>query len=131
MPLCKRTQSEPKSDSKMITSLSHALRIANTIARFRLHTLLPAKSRLRQLMSVLLFLLPGRWLNSSKEDDPTRLRKALEALGPIYIKLGQMLSTRPDFQLVPTADGVQFVITEIRLLPFRMAVLTRCNALMG
>ena len=35
------------------------------------------------------------------ETVPVRLRLALESLGPIFVKLGQVLSTRPD--LLPPA----------------------------
>ena len=43
------------------------------------------------------YLSPKRWLrNKSKESKAERIRKALETLGPLYIKFGQSLSTRPD-----------------------------------
>ena len=44
-----------------------------------------------------LFFLISPWrLYSSKEDRGNRLKKALEESGPIFIKFGQLLSTRPD-----------------------------------
>ena len=38
------------------------------------------------------------WLRNQHPDQPMgmRLRLALEALGPVFVKLGQMLSTRRD-----------------------------------
>ncbi|MDH5424209.1 MAG: ubiquinone biosynthesis regulatory protein kinase UbiB [Gammaproteobacteria bacterium] len=44
----------------------------------------------------LLFLMPWNWLPRKRAARGERLRKALEDLGPVYIKLGQMLSTRRD-----------------------------------
>jgi ubiquinone biosynthesis protein len=43
------------------------------------------------------YLSPKRWLrNKNKESKAERIRKALETLGPLYVKFGQSLSTRPD-----------------------------------
>ena len=46
---------------------------------------------------ILLFLIPRRWFRR-KMNLPRgeRIRLALEELGPLYIKFGQSLSTRPD-----------------------------------
>lgn len=42
------------------------------------------------------YLLPWNWLTRKKIPRGVRLRMALEELGPIYIKFGQLLSTRRD-----------------------------------
>ena len=67
-----------------------------------LHTFLKARidTELRdiakpKLISFLLTISPWR-IYSSKKDSGERLRLALENLGPIFIKFGQLLSTRPD-----------------------------------
>ncbi len=49
-----------------------------------------------------------------------RLRKALEDLGPIYIKLGQLLSTRPD--LVPADICSELAALQDSVPPFSSAV---------
>ena len=41
-------------------------------------------------------LAPWNWFREHKDNRATRLRRALEDLGPIFIKFGQMLSTRRD-----------------------------------
>ncbi len=76
--------------------------ILSTIAKYRLqefarHT--PAGIWL----TLLLLPFSIRWLFASHHRAPleVRLRLALEELGPIYIKLGQLISTRRDF-LDPT-----------------------------
>ena len=45
---------------------------------------------------IFLRLAPWRWWSSVSEPRGVRLRCALEELGPIFVKFGQMLSTRPD-----------------------------------
>ena len=45
---------------------------------------------------LLLRFLPWRWLHRQKSPRGVRLRLALEELGPVFIKFGQMISTRPD-----------------------------------
>lgn len=45
----------------------------------------------------ILFLLPWNWFRSKHEPAAIRLRRVLEDLGPVFVKLGQQLSTRRDF----------------------------------
>jgi len=42
------------------------------------------------------YLLPWNWMQKSRSPRGERIRKVLEELGPIYIKFGQLLSTRRD-----------------------------------
>ncbi|MEQ1766553.1 MAG: ubiquinone biosynthesis regulatory protein kinase UbiB, partial [Methylotenera sp.] len=53
---------------------------------------------LQSLINILLF-----WRNTA-EPRGERLRLALEALGPIFVKFGQMLSTRRDLIPLDIAD---------------------------
>ena len=55
----------------------------------------------------LLYLLPGYWSRKLDKSRGQRLREALEELGPIFVKFGQLLSTRPD--LIPD-DICSFLI---------------------
>ena len=65
---------------------------------------------LRWLVRVTLFWRP------LSEPRGVRLRRALEALGPIFVKFGQMLSTRRD--LVPLDIADELAQLQDRVPPF-------------
>ncbi|WP_017429605.1 ubiquinone biosynthesis regulatory protein kinase UbiB [Vreelandella jeotgali] len=71
------------------------VRIGWVIARHRLDTLVPVE-RLPWWMRSLMWLSPLRLFPLGSRSRGERLRLALEALGPIFVKFGQMLSTRRD-----------------------------------
>lgn len=62
------------------------------------------------------YLLPWNWFRAPARPRGERVRLALEDLGPIFVKFGQMLSTRRD--LLP--DDVAFELTKLqdRVPPF-------------
>jgi ubiquinone biosynthesis protein len=62
------------------------------------------------------YLRPWALLQMRREPAPIRARKALEDLGPIFVKLGQMLSTRGDF--LPPAYGEEFAKLQDQVPPF-------------
>ena len=57
-------------------------------------------------------------LDGPDESIPKRIRKVLEELGPAYIKLGQMLSTRPDLVGVDIAQELQKLRDDTPVTPF-------------
>ena len=61
------------------------------------------KLRKNSLLSILLY--PLSLIKSKKDNRAIRLRLALESLGPIFIKFGQMLSTRKD--LLPNDIAIE------------------------
>lgn len=63
----------------------------------------------------LLCLLP-KSKRYAQEPLPKRLRLALESLGPIFIKLGQVLSTRPD--LLPADYAAELAKLQDKVPPF-------------
>jgi ubiquinone biosynthesis protein len=79
-----------------VTVFFRLLNILRVILRYRLDQLLPAQ-RLPLIMRLLLW--PVKLFRAPKLSRGERLRLACEDLGPIFIKFGQLLSTRPD--LVP------------------------------
>ncbi|MBH5328779.1 ubiquinone biosynthesis regulatory protein kinase UbiB [Eikenella sp. S3360] len=85
--------------------------IMKTVYRFGLAELLAARGRAHWLLR----LLP----RSRKMRDtplPVRVRLALESLGPIFVKLGQVLSTRPD--LLPAAYALELSRLQDKVPPF-------------
>ena len=61
-------------------------------------------------------LSPLRLLPTPKKPDAERLREALESLGPIFIKFGQLLSTRRD--LLPLDYADELAKLQDRVPPF-------------
>jgi len=55
----------------------------------------------------LIYLLPWNWFLHNRARRSVRIRLALEALGPVYIKFGQMLSTRRDLLPDDIADELE------------------------
>ncbi len=91
-----------------MSSITRLHKIFSVSAKYGLEDFLPAS---RSLVMCKLALLPYRLLGlfSSQRggDRNMRLRLALEELGPIYIKLGQLISTRRDFLDPELADELQ------------------------
>jgi ubiquinone biosynthesis protein len=83
-------------------SLGRMLEIARVAGRYRLDTLLPADTG-HPLLRWTLRLNPWR-LASEEAPRGVRLRCALEELGPVFIKFGQVLSTRRDLLPLDIAD---------------------------
>lgn len=81
------------------------LRILRVVIRYRLDDLLLTLP-LPTWMRALRLLLPWRWLPRRKLElsRGAALRLALEELGPIFIKFGQLLSTRRDLLPEDIAD---------------------------
>ena len=75
---------------------------------------LDAPKPLRVLARVL--GLPFRWLGYEGDPDLPPVTRALTALGPSYIKFGQILSTRPDF--VGAELATQLRVLQDKLPPF-------------
>nr|VFK66418.1 MAG: 2-octaprenylphenol hydroxylase [Candidatus Kentron sp. UNK]VFK72425.1 MAG: 2-octaprenylphenol hydroxylase [Candidatus Kentron sp. UNK] len=64
----------------------------------------------------LLYLLPWNWRRKPRAPRAARLRMALEDLGPIFVKFGQILSTRQD--LLPGDIAEELAKLQDRVPPF-------------
>src|ERR1700761_2812205 len=71
---------------------------------------------LRLLHAGFLLAPPARAFRNHAPDAGVRLARALEKLGPAYIKLGQMLATRPDIVGEDVATALEHL--QDRLPPF-------------
>ena len=65
-------------------------------------------------------LLPWNWLRRTDVPVGVRLRLALQDLGPIYVKFGQMLSTRRD--MLPDDIAIELEKLQDKVAPFPGAV---------
>ena len=75
-----------------MTALLRSIAIWWQVCRFRLDLLLPANSP----VWLRLILAPALLFSTKGFSDGVRVRLWCERLGPIFIKVGQLLSTRPD-----------------------------------
>ncbi len=81
------------------------IKITHTLAAYRVTNLIPAKGI--NFFSLINLLSPFGKSGLKQMTDGERVRGALEALGPIFIKLGQTLSTRPDLIPVGIAQALE------------------------
>ncbi|BBJ23328.1 ubiquinone biosynthesis regulatory protein kinase UbiB [Candidatus Nitrotoga sp. AM1P] len=99
--------------------LLRLLKIIFVVLRFGLDEFLLAHSRTRWLLIPINLLLFARDTSAPRAE---RLRHALENLGPIFVKFGQMLSTRRDLIPVDIADGLAKLQDQVPSFPSEQAV---------
>lgn len=105
----------------MLKHLPRLLAIWTVIARYQLDTLLPRPMPLRaKLVVTLIRLHPLWWTSFERAQQPERLRLAFEELGPLFIKFGQLLSTRRD--VFPPEVLDELVKLQDRVPPFPSAI---------
>ncbi len=100
----------------MIPHRARLLELWRIAAHYRLDTLLPADqvpAKARPLLKAIR-LHPAAWNNNNQ--DPLRLKNAMQEMGVLFIKLGQLLSTRRD--LIPPALLDQLSELQDRVAPF-------------
>jgi ubiquinone biosynthesis protein len=98
--------------------LSQALRLLHINVVLLKHGLdeVVAATRLFRPLRFLLYLAPWHWVKRDLPPYPVRVRLALEELGPIFIKFGQLLSTRVD--LLPADLAEELAKLQDRVPPF-------------
>jgi ubiquinone biosynthesis protein len=96
-----------------VITLFRLLKIIRVFLRYRLDKLLP---RQHLSLRVKILLLPCALFSTPALTRGECLRRACEELGPIFIKFGQLLSTRPD--LVPADIVIELNYLQDRVTPF-------------
>ena len=75
------------------------------------------RTPLFQSVRFLLYLTPSYWLRRNDQTSRgARIRQSLEELGPIFVKFGQILSTRKD--LLPPDIALELAKLQDRVPPF-------------
>ena len=95
------------------------VKIVFVMLRFGLDEFLLAHERVRWMRVPLNILL---FLRNTDKPRAVRLRLALEALGPIFVKFGQMLSTRRDLIPADIADELAKLQDQVPPFPSAQAV---------
>ncbi|WP_245944339.1 ubiquinone biosynthesis regulatory protein kinase UbiB [Marinospirillum perlucidum] len=103
--------------------LYRAFRIAWIIVRYRLDVLIPVE-RLPAPLAFLLKINPIRLFPLGHYTRGERLRLSLEELGPIFVKFGQMLSTRRDLLPDDVANELKRLQDQVPPFPAALAKTT-------
>ncbi|MBD3657992.1 MULTISPECIES: ubiquinone biosynthesis regulatory protein kinase UbiB [Marinobacter] len=101
-----------------MTRLQRLFRIAWVFCRYRLDTFLPL-AELPAPLKVFFLLAPWHLFPQPKLDRGDRLRLAFEELGPVFVKFGQILSTRRDLLPDDMAESLKHL--QDRVPPFPSA----------
>lgn len=99
----------------MIRSIRRFFVVWHILVKYGVDTLIPRTS-LHFIVSFFTYLMPVAWTRQLHDRPEVRLRQALESLGPIYVKFGQAISTRPD--LLPPAMATELAKLQDNVPPF-------------
>jgi ubiquinone biosynthesis protein len=102
------------------SQLRRLIQINHVLAKHRLDEVIKAIHLLRPLRYVS-FLSPHRWRRQSDLPRGERLRLALQDLGPIFVKFGQVLSTRRDLLPPDVADSLAKLQDQVAPFPAEQA----------
>ncbi len=115
---------------RSIDNLRSFLRIVNTLCFYRLYEVFP-NVLVPVTLRFLFALHPWSWFSPKNLSRAARVRTALEKLGPLFVKLGQMLSTRRDLLPDDIADGLALLQDRVAPFPSEIAIARIESALGG
>ena len=99
-----------------MSRLRRLFRIVWMFCRYRLDIFLPL-AELPPVLKVIFFLAPWHLFSQPKLNRGDRLRIALEQLGPVFVKFGQILSTRRDLLPDDMADSLKMLQDKVPPFP--------------
>ncbi len=99
-------------------NLFRLIQINHVLAKHRLDDIIQATHLLRPLR-FFSYLSPYRWTRNNDAPRGERLRLALEELGPLFVKFGQILSTRRD--ILPDDIATELAQLQDNVAPFDSA----------
>lgn len=102
-----------------MSRLRRFLKITWVVSKYRLDEFIPLAT-LPFALRALLWLAPWHFFPQPKLSRGERLRRALEELGPIFVKFGQILSTRRD--LLPDDVANELKYLQDKVPPFDSAL---------
>jgi len=100
--------------------ISRLIHINYVLARHGLDEIILATHLFRPFR-ILYYLAPWNWIPRTRGPRGERIRRALEELGPIYVKFGQILSTRRDLLPDDIADELARLQDDVPPFPGRQA----------
>lgn len=100
---------------KLFTRFFRLIHINFILARYNLDEVILA-TRWFYPLRFLTYLNPWYWAVGRNMPRGERIRRAIEDLGPIFVKAGQILSTRLDF--LPTDIAIELTKLQDRVTPF-------------
>ncbi len=106
---------------KRAAQFGRLLRITQIFVRHDLDEFVQALHLFRPYR-LMLRLMPWRWFRSSPAPRARRLREAREELGPVFVKFGQLLSTRPDLLPEDIAEELSRLQDRVPPLPGAQAI---------
>ncbi len=100
---------------KVFTRILRLIRINFILMRYNIDEIVLGTHWFHPLRFVI-YLNPYYWMLKDKYTRAERIRMALEELGPIFVKAGQIISTRRD--ILPDDIAIELAKLQDRVPPF-------------